>query len=125
MIFPWQGQPRSVNRQRGIAFSAIHRKEDDAMRTIAMIACSLLLAAPLTVGGTSAKAANNDYVGQAQRFLNNNNNSDDRSAYERGRDDERRRQEAQRDRDDYRRDLDRDRTRDDRYRQPDYGNTRR
>jgi hypothetical protein len=121
---PWHGQPRSVNRQCGIAFSVSIAKEDDAMRIIAMIASGLLIAAPLAAG-TSARAANNDYVGQAQRFLNNDNSRDDRSGYERGRDDERRRQEAQRERDDYRRDLDQDRTRDDRYRQPDYGNTRR
>jgi hypothetical protein len=90
-----------------------------------MIASGLLIAAPLTAGGLSAKAANNDYVGQAQRFLNNNNNGDDRSAYERGRDDELRRQEAQRDRDDYRGNHDQDRSRDDRYRQPGYGYDRR
>ena len=99
------------------------------MRRIAVIASGLIIAAPLLSLGTGrlAQADTNDFVGQAQRFMNNR--SDDRDNYDRGRDDEIRRQQAQRnrshDRDYDRRDYDRDRTRDDRYRQPDDGYNRR
>src|SRR5437763_15890401 len=79
-------------------------RETYSMRCTKMMALCALVSVPLLTGGTSAKAANNDYAGQAQRFLNNNNNSDDRSGYERGRDDEMRRQQAQGERHDYRRD---------------------
>ena len=52
---------------------------------------------PLTLLGTPALADNNDWAGQAQRFFNNNQSSD-RDAYERGREDEMRRQQAEQDR---------------------------
>jgi hypothetical protein len=95
------------------------------MRPITMVASCLLVAAPLLSLGTGSpvRADTNDIMGQAQRFMNNR--GDDRDGYDRGREDEIRRQQASRDRDDYRRDSDRDRSRDDRYRQPDYGYSRR
>jgi hypothetical protein len=54
-----------------------------------------LLTAPLLSLGTPAQADNgNNFVGQAQRFLNNR---DDDSGYDRGRDNEIRRPQAERD----------------------------
>src|SRR5690348_10733365 len=75
------------------------------MRSITAIAASILTAAPLVAFGPPAHAGN-DFLGKAQRFFNNDDN--DRNAYQRGRDDEMRRNEAQRDRDHYgyRRDYD-------------------
>ena len=66
------------------------------MRRIAVIASGLVIAAPLLSLGTGrlAQADTNDFVGQAQRFMNNR--GDDRDSYDRGRDDEIRRQQAQR-----------------------------
>jgi hypothetical protein len=99
------------------------------MRRIAVIASGLVIAAPLLSLGTGrlAQADTNDFVGQAQRFMNNR--GDDRDNDNRDRDDEVRGRQAQRDRTydrDYnRRDYDRDRARDDRYRQPDDGYSRR
>jgi hypothetical protein len=119
-----------VNLRRRFAFLlGTHRKENDAMRRIAVIVSSLVIAAPLLSLGTGrfAQADTNDFMGQAKQFMNNR--GDDRDSYDRGRDDETRRQQAQRDRSydrDYnRRDYDRDRARDDRYRQPDDGYSRR
>ena len=66
------------------------------MRFTATLSAALLIAVPLaSVGTPAARADNNDFVGQAQRFLNNKD--DDRDAYQRGRDDEIRRQRAGRD----------------------------
>jgi hypothetical protein len=90
------------------------------MRTITMLASSLLIAAPLVSVGTPVRADNNDFMGQAQRFLNNNK-GDDRDSYERGREDEMRRQQAEQDRGHYRHDHERDADRDDRYHEPNYG----
>jgi hypothetical protein len=87
-------------------------QEDHAMRSITAIAACALTAAPLVAFGPPAHA-DNDFVGQAQRFFNNGDN--DRNSYERGRDDEIRRQQAERDRDRYARD------RDNRYVNPNYG----
>jgi len=92
------------------------------MRTFGSVAIALATAVPL-VSFAPAAHGDNDLMGQAQRFLNNNNRDGDRDAYERGRDDELRRQQAQRDRDRdrYRRDDARDWSRDDdRYRGPGY-----
>ena len=64
------------------------------MRPITIVVSGLLLAAPLVSLGTPAQADNgNNFVGQAQRFMNNRDND---RGYERGRDDEMRRQQAER-----------------------------
>ena len=89
------------------------------MRSRTTIAGALLIGVPLVTAGTPARADNNDLMGQAQRFLNGNSGND-RDAYQRGRDDEMRRQQAERDRDRIRRDYDRDASRDGRYREPYY-----
>jgi hypothetical protein len=74
-------------------------QEDHAMRSITAIAACVLTAAPLVAFGPPAHA-DNDFVGQAQRFFNNGDND---------------RQQAERDRDRYARD------RDNRYVNPNYG----
>jgi hypothetical protein len=75
------------------------------MRPITMVASGLLLAAPLVSFGPPAQADNgNNFVGQAQRLLNNR---DDDRGYDRGRDNEMRRPQAERDGYGYRRDDDR------------------
>ena len=87
------------------------------MRSITAIASCALLARPRVSLSAPARADSNDFMGQAKKFLNNdNNNNNDRNAYERGREDELRRQQAQQDRNAYR--PDRDRSRDDRSRDP-------
>ena len=69
------------------------------MRSITAIASCALLALPLVSLSAPARADSNDFMGQAKKFLNNdNNNNNDRNAYERGRQDELRRQQAQQDR---------------------------
>ena len=86
------------------------------MRPITTIACSILFTVPLVVPGVPARADNsNSFLGQAQVFFNNNGDND-RNSYKRGREDEMRRQQAERDRDHYHRDRvwggnDRDRPR--------------
>jgi len=89
------------------------------MRIIPVFTACLLAAAPLASFAPAAHADSNDFMGQAQRFLNNGSNNDNRDAYERGREDEMRRQQAERSRDHVRRDNDRDRdwTRDEGYRE--------
>jgi hypothetical protein len=82
------------------------------MRYAIMTASSLLVAASLMI---APALADNDFLGQAQRFLNNRGS--DRDAYERGREDEIRRHQAERDQYQYHRDYYQDRHRDDRYRQ--------
>ena|SRR5690348_11543055 len=78
------------------------------MRPVTVIACSLALTAPLVSVAPAAKAdSNGNWVGQAQRLFNNGQDNN-RDAYERGRDDELRRQQAERDRDYRRRDHYRD-----------------
>ena len=75
-----------------------------------MTSCLLLAAAPLVSLGTPVRADNGgNFLGQAQRFLDNrgDDRSDRRGDYERGRDDEMRRQQAERDRYRDRRDDDR------------------
>jgi hypothetical protein len=86
------------------------------MRSITVIASCALLALPLVSLPAPARADSNDFVGQAKKFLNNANNNNDHNAYERGREDELRRQQAEQDRNAYR--PDRDRSRDDQYRNP-------
>jgi hypothetical protein len=89
------------------------------MRSITAIASCALLALPLVSLSAPARADSNDFVGQAKKFLNNDNsNSSNSNAYERGREDELRRQQAEQDRSGYRPDRDRDRSRDERYRDP-------
>ena len=84
------------------------------MRSVTAIASCALLALPLLSLSAPARADNNDIMGQAKKFFNNDS---DRNAYERGRDDELRRQQAERDRDHhYRPDRDSNLTRDERYR---------
>ena len=93
------------------------------MRAIPVLAACILTAAPLVASGPAARADSNDFMGQAQRFLNNGNNgNDNRDAYERDREDELRRQQADRDRDRYRRNdaFRDDASRGDRGRGPDY-----
>ncbi len=94
------------------------------MRPIFTLASCAILTVPLLTLGPSARAdSNNDFLGQAQKFFNGNDNDRDRDAYQRGREDEWRRQQAQRDR--YQRDHEayrNDRDRDDRYQDPYYRN---
>ncbi|HTI80569.1 MAG TPA: hypothetical protein VL614_08995 [Acetobacteraceae bacterium] len=69
-----------------------------------MTALSLLVAAPLMSIGIPARADNNDWMGRAQQFLKNGSNDRDRDqdAYERGRQDEMRHQQAEQNRYRYR-----------------------
>jgi len=96
------------------------------MRTIRMMASLAVLAVPLVSLAPSARA-DNDLMGQVQKFFNNDNDNDhDRNAYQRGREDEMRRQQAERRDARWRREHDRDvsryqRDRDDRYRDPNNG----
>jgi hypothetical protein len=70
------------------------------MRAIPVLAAGFLTAVTLVSFGPSARADSNDFMGQAQRFLNNGNNgNDNRDAYQRGREDELRRQQARQDHD--------------------------
>ena len=64
------------------------------MRSIIFVASSALLALPLLASSPPARA-DNDFMGQAQRFFNGNSNSNE-DAYRRGREDEMRRQQADR-----------------------------
>ena len=89
------------------------------MRFITLAAGAFLIAVPLVSLGTPARADSNDFMGQAKRFLNNP--GDDRDAYERGRTDEMRRQQADRDQRRYRRDYDQDAGSQGRYRAPNRG----
>ncbi|HJU27441.1 MAG TPA: hypothetical protein VJ722_12250, partial [Rhodanobacteraceae bacterium] len=78
------------------------------MRLINIVAAGLLAVGPIFAFSSPARAEPNDLLGRAQQFLNNNNNNNSQSnqdAYERGRQDEMRREQAQRDRR-YRRDDD-------------------
>jgi hypothetical protein len=68
------------------------------MRLISITAAFLLGTGPLFAVCAPAHADQNDLLGRAQQFLNSNNdNRSNQNAYERGRDDERRREQAQRD----------------------------
>ena len=91
------------------------------MRIITATASLALLALPLVA--TVPARADNDFLNQAQRLLNNGNGNDrDRDAYERGREDELRRQRADRDRGNWHRGHDGDwSSRDDRARGSRYG----
>ncbi|MEJ0019817.1 MAG: hypothetical protein WDN25_25330 [Acetobacteraceae bacterium] len=98
------------------------------MRSVTALAAVALSVVCLS---SPAQAQNSDVMGQVQKFFNNGNGSDDRAAYERGRQDELRRQQADRDRARYRRERDRDRDlgrydrdRDQRHRAPEYGYNR-
>ena len=85
----------------------------------------LLVAAPLMSVGAPAQADNNDWMGRAQQLLNNRGDDRDRDAYERGRQDEMRHQQAEQDRYRSRRnDGDREWSGDDGYRQPNYNSSR-
>jgi hypothetical protein len=95
------------------------------MRSITKMASLAVLALPLMSFSSSARADSGDLMNQAQKFFNNGNNGNDSGSYQRGRDDEMRRQQADRDRQSWRREHDRDvsgyaRDRDDRYRNPNY-----
>jgi hypothetical protein len=69
------------------------------MRLINITAACLLGAGPVSAISPPAHADQNDLLSRAQQFLNNNNdNQSGQNAYERGREDERRREQAQRDR---------------------------
>jgi hypothetical protein len=85
--------------------------------TSTLSAALLTAALVASVGTPAARADNNDFMGQAQRFLNSK--GDDRDAYQRGRDDEIRRQRAERDQD--RRDYDQSPGSNDYYHSPNYG----
>jgi hypothetical protein len=88
------------------------------MRFTATLAAALLIAVPVaSVGTPAARADNNDFMGQAQRFLNNK--GDDRDACRRGRDDEIRRQRAETGQ--YRLGSDQSADSYDYYRSPNYG----
>ena len=91
------------------------------MRIITATASLALLALPLVA--TVPARGDNDFLNQAQRLLNNGSGNDrDRDAYERGREDELRRQRADRDRGNWHRDRDADwSSRDDRPRDSRYG----
>jgi hypothetical protein len=68
------------------------------MRLISITAACLLGAGPLFAPCPFAHAEQNDLLGRAQRFVHNNNDdTGNRNAYERGREDERRRSQAERD----------------------------
>jgi len=86
------------------------------MRSLTTTASLALLALPLIATVPQARA-DNDFLNQAQRFFNNGN---DRDAYERGRDDEMRRQQADRDRRRWHREHDGDWSRYDRDRDSGY-----
>jgi hypothetical protein len=88
------------------------------MRVTTLAVCGLLAAAPL-VSVTTPAMADNDFLGQAQRFLNGNNDND-RDAYERGRQDQMRREQQARDSRHDRWEHDRDWNRDNRYRDRTY-----
>ena len=72
------------------------------MRLMNMTALCLLVAAPLIPVGAPARADNNDLMGRAQQFMNGRGDDRDRDAYDRGRHDEMRRQQAEQDRYHYR-----------------------
>jgi hypothetical protein len=95
------------------------------MRFTTAIAAGLLVVGPMIAFSPPANSQQNDLMGQAQRFLNGSGNNDQssRDAYQRGREDEMRRQQAQQDHG-YRRNSDqrwgdRDLDRDSRYRNQD------
>ena len=59
---------------------------------------ALALAVPLAMATAPAQAQSNDALGQVQRFFKGGqNDQNDQNAYQRGREDELRRQQAQRD----------------------------
>ena len=67
------------------------------MRVFHIATLTLTLVGPLTL--TSAPTwAQSDVLGQVQHLFNNNNNQSNQQAYEQGREDEARRQQAERDR---------------------------
>jgi hypothetical protein len=110
-----QFEPRRGNNVRGL----LMQKGVMPMRIITMAAGAFLIAVPLVSLGTPARADNNDFMGQAKRFMNNQ--GDDRDAYERGRSDEMRRRQAERDGHRYSRGYDQDAGSQGRYRAPDRG----
>ena len=79
------------------------------MRSITTMASLAVLAIPLVSLAPSAHAQATDFMGQVQKFFNNDG---DRDAYERGRQDEMRRQQAESERYRARRERERDRDRD-------------
>jgi hypothetical protein len=68
------------------------------MRLTIAIAAFILTAGPMAAFSPPAHAQQNGFLGQAQRFLNNDNTQSNEDAYQRGRQDEMRREQAQRDR---------------------------
>jgi hypothetical protein len=87
------------------------------MRPLTTLAVGLLIAAPVASFALHAQAASNDPTGQVQGFVNNRGDGCD--ACQRRRDDEMRRQEAERDR--YRWVDDQQPDSDDYYQSPNYG----
>jgi hypothetical protein len=118
--------PLTANLGGWRALAPDNDKGATRMRLTTVIAAGLLAAGPVIAFGPPAHSEQNDLMGQAQRFLNGNNNGQtDRDAYQRGREDEMRHQQAGHDRG-YRRDYDqrlgdhdRDLNRDSRYRSQD------
>jgi hypothetical protein len=92
------------------------------MRSVTTMAAALLIAAPLALVVTPAGADSHDLTGQAQRFSNGGGDGRERGnldAYQHGRDEEMRRQQAERATPRW--DDDQDRGVDDYYRSPNYG----
>jgi hypothetical protein len=117
--------PKAANSSEWRAFRCDNEKGSTHMRLTPMLTAGLLAAGPVIAFGAPAYSQQqNDLMGQAQRFFNNNNNDqNNRDAYQRGREDELRHQQAERDRG-YRRDYDqrsgdRDLSRESRYRSQD------
>jgi hypothetical protein len=67
------------------------------MRLINIIAAGLLATGPVFAYSSQTHAEQNDLLGRAQQLFNNNSQTN-QDAYERGRQDEMRREQAQRDR---------------------------
>jgi hypothetical protein len=92
------------------------------MRSVTTMAAALLIAAPLALVVTPARADSNDLTGQTQRSFNGGGDGRERGnldAYQHGRAEEMQRQQAERT--SPRWDDDQDRVADDYYRSPNYG----
>ncbi len=87
------------------------------MRRVTTMALGLLMTASVASFALHARAASNDPNGQVQGFVNNR--GDEHDAFQRGREDQMRRRQAERDR--YRWDEDQLSDSDDYYQSPNYG----